>query len=250
MPHPSFLAEDSRVYFFRADRLKLKDQMATQLAASDVTDLYNLSLKLAEKNRELDGLNARLREYSINAGTLQKEEEILAAKVRVHDEFGNALAVTRYRLQQDSGDCADLYELWEQCTQLFASEHDSQPELHGLQQLSDAAAAAGIQLRLQGADPKADPQCERLLLNAGRECLTNAVRHADAHVLNLRIKEEDGWLIASFTNDGRAPDGEIREGGGLSSLRRRIESAGGTMHAVSSPQFCLEVRIPERRKEG
>ena len=246
MPRSCFCAEDGIVYAFQTDRLQMGRRTVTQLAALDVTDLYELSQQLAEKNRELDELNCRLREYSVNAGTLQKEEEILAAKMRVHDEFGNALAVTRYRLQQGTGDSSDLYEMWRQCAQLFGSGHDSQPEQHGLQQLSDAAEAAGITLNVQGTYPAADSRCMRLLLHAGRECLTNAVKHADAHALNLAIEESNGSVTASFTNDGTPPKEEIREGGGLSGLRRQIESAGGTMRIVSFPQFLLEVRIPER----
>jgi len=39
------------------------------------------------------------------------------------------------------------------------------------------------------------------------------------------------------------------EGGGLSTLRRRVERAGGTMTVQSFPQFKLTVTIP-KEKEG
>ena len=40
---------------------------------------------------------------------------------------------------------------------------------------------------------------------------------------------------------------EITEGGGLSSLRKKIESEGGTMAVRSLPEFELIVTLPKKR---
>ena len=45
------------------------------------------------------------------------------------------------------------------------------------------------------------------------------------------------------------PESEIVEGGGLSTLRRRVERSGGTMTVDSFPAFRLTVTIP-KKKEG
>ena len=45
------------------------------------------------------------------------------------------------------------------------------------------------------------------------------------------MTETDENYIAVFTNNGKPPEAEITEGGGLSSLRRRIRSAGGKLLA-------------------
>ena len=52
-----------------------------------------------------------------------------------------------------------------------------------------------------------------------------------------------GWAI-HITNDGKVPDDEITEGGGLSALRRRIENAGGIMRIKSIPNFALSALLP------
>ena len=54
----------------------------------------------------------------------------------------------------------------------------------------------------------------------------------------------DSWVCAVLTNDGRPPEGDIREGGGLSALRGLVEDAGGRMHVQSTPGFALRVEIP------
>ena len=53
----------------------------------------------------------------------------------------------------------------------------------------------------------------------------------------------------TVTNDGIKPEKEIVEGGGLSTLRRRVERIGGFMRIDSKPQFVLTVTVP-KEKEG
>ena len=43
----------------------------------------------------------------------------------------------------------------------------------------------------------------------------------------------------------RAPDGPVREGGGLSALRRQVEAAGGGMRIESAPRFSLILELVE-----
>jgi Lhr-like helicase len=57
------------------------------------------------------------------------------------------------------------------------------------------------------------------------------------------LVEED---VVAITNNGAPPKAKIKEGGGLSSLRRRIEKAGGTVTVHSLPVFVLEVTLPDK----
>lgn len=45
-------------------------------------------------------------------------------------------------------------------------------------------------------------------------------------------------------NNGKQPDKEITEGGGLSNIRQKIEKAGGYMKIQSTPEFelCIGMR--------
>jgi signal transduction histidine kinase len=46
-----------------------------------------------------------------------------------------------------------------------------------------------------------------------------------------------------ITNNGKPPKGEIAESGGLLSLRRSAEEAGGTMTVQSQPEFKLTIQL-------
>jgi signal transduction histidine kinase len=88
-----------------------------------------------------------------------------------------------------------------------------------------------------------------LLTCAVRECVTNAVRYAGASELYADFTETETDATVVVYNDGKQPDSEIVEGGGLSTLRRRVERAGGTMTVQSLPVFRLTVAVP-KGKEG
>ena len=50
--------------------------------------------------------------------------------------------------------------------------------------------------------------------------------------------------MMTITNNGAPPNGPIAESGGLLSLRRSVEEAGGTMTVQSVPAFSLTIFFP------
>ena len=72
------------------------------------------------------------------------------------------------------------------------------------------------------------------------------MRHAGATELYTDSEHRPQAWHLCITNNGTPPRAEIKEGGGLSSLRRRIEKAGGTVTVHSLPVFVLEVTLPDK----
>ena len=94
-----------------------------------------------------------------------------------------------------------------------------------------------------------DEKTAYILICAVRECVTNAVRYAEATRLYAEFSENETTASVTVTNNGIPPTEEISEGGGLSSLRSRVERFGGEMIVQSLPVFSLTVSVP-KRKEG
>ena len=66
----------------------------------------------------------------------------------------------------------------------------------------------------------------------------------------MTITNSNGQISAVYTNNGKQPKQEIIEGGGLASLRERIERAGGIMTVQSLPFYSLTLTLPEYTKGG
>ena len=87
-----------------------------------------------------------------------------------------------------------------------------------------------------------------MLTAAVRECMTNSVRHAGATELRVVISCDGTAATAVITDNGKAPPSEITEGGGLSSLRAKVEKHGGTMKIRSGSGVELTVSVPLKQE--
>ena len=63
-----------------------------------------------------------------------------------------------------------------------------------------------------------------LIYTAMQVCLTNAVQYAKATELAACIRKNDDIVTVMIRNNGKQPEQPVREGGGLTNLRRRIEA--------------------------
>lgn len=113
--------------------------------------------------------------------------------------------------------------------------------------LYHAAKSSGVTIRITGKIPDGD--MSELIYTAMQVCLTNAVQYAKATELAACIPENDDNVTVMIRNNGKQPEQPVREGGGLTNLRRRIEAAGGTMRIQSLPEFILCIEIPKRKHE-
>jgi signal transduction histidine kinase/uncharacterized protein YhfF len=77
------------------------------------------------------------------------------------------------------------------------------------------------------------------------EALTNALKHAGATELRVRIEQQGRWVRVGVVDDGTG-GASLDRGTGLLGLTARIEALGGTLH-VDSPEGAgtrLEALIP------
>jgi len=143
----------------------------------------------------------------------------------------------------------DLIQNLRKTIGLLVGEIGREDETDGYKELLELAAAIGVTAELSGAMPE-DKASYLLVVSAIRECMTNCVRHAEGSKLFVSLKEVENMHTVVIANNGRPPEGEIIEGGGLSALRAGIEKAGGEMRLQSRPVFSLTVKIPKLPPKG
>lgn len=247
---PVILFPNGTVWTFSKEYVNLKNEEIVQVLAIDTTDLYKLSLELEEKNQSLREMNLRLQDHSENVTDLMREEEILATKVKIHADMGSALMATRYYLSNPKGkdQVEELIKTWNYNISLLYNEATTEVKDDVFAQLNTAAQAVGVMIHVDGRMPRDNVKAERLIVAAARECLTNTVRHGDGDRVNIRIREEHLHYHVQYTNNGTVPQDNVKEGGGLLGLRKRVEDIGGEMKIISNPQFMLILNIPKERR--
>ena len=235
---PEYRLSDSTIWSFKKENV----ESVVQITASEVTDLYKLTTQLEEKNNELSEMNSRLKKYGETVDETTRSKERLETKIRIHNDLGQALLATRHSIKANSKDYKPILDMWKRNIAVLRMETEPQQNTERLQGFLKAAESAGITIEIKGNVPE-DENVEKLFITAATEALTNAVRHAKAKKLTIESTLTPDGCAVRFTNDGTKPDGAVREGGGLSSLRRKIEHSGGEMKISTKPEFLLYIKL-------
>lgn len=238
---PIFRVSNGNVYSFKKKTLEMDGKAVTELIATDITDDLELQEKLNEKNERLRGQKRRLLDMNVRIIDLTIEKEILQAKMNIHDDLGKSLIAIKQYLSGDLKREELLPMLKTDISLLDAQENVTSSGDYSA--VFKAAGDVGIKVEVCGKLP--DDEDRREIVSAAlRECITNTFRHAGGDTLFVDLlREEDGSIIAEFSNNGKAPAGEIKESGGLKSLRDLAEQKGAVMSVESIPQFCLRIEM-------
>jgi PAS domain S-box-containing protein len=109
---------------------------------------------------------------------------------------------------------------------------------------------AGIQAHLiEENETPIPPTLQGELFRIAQEALNNALKHASATAVTVRLGETAGDIILEVADNGRGFDVTmIGAAGGLAAMRRRVESLGGRLDILpqSGGGVVVRARVPHR----
>lgn len=234
---------DDHVYSFRRREHQLSDKFLYEIIATDITRKHQLSRELNKKNKELSSFNKRMREYGETIEELTIEKETLSAKRNIHDKLGKLLILSRQSLDKDRTEEEKevLLSTWKNTLIAFESMKENESN-DTYDELFKAAKDIGISVIFCGRRPESR-KGKKIAAKAIIECMTNTIKHAKGNEVYVSFKERNRFIEIQITNNGEQPKEEIKEGGGLSSLRLLIEREGGSMKIISFPRFEMNITI-------
>lgn len=235
---------DSSVWRFE---LRFLDSNTVQVEAAEITELYRLSEELYENTVRLHEMQKRQKTLLDSIVEVNLNKEILAAKMHIHDELGHCLLATTKAITEDSlAENADvLRENWNSTIRDFSNIPTvwTVPDSSLQSELMQVAELIGCKVIFLGKQPK-NRNALQLLYAAIREALTNAVRHADATELMVKIEQDEKSCHIEISDNGSVSVSNIIEGNGLSALRQRLEQEGASLKVLCDNSVSLIVDIP------
>jgi hypothetical protein len=246
---PAVLLLDGSLWRFTSSEIIADGKRYNQTIASDITQSFRLSLRIEEKNAELEAYHQRLKRLLENIARIKNEEEILKSKARVHDRLGRCVLATRRWLTGGdlTRDISSVLDEWHDVVRFIeiTLKDAEQPSDYAMLELIETAAKLDCAISFEGASPD-DMGRFPLLKDVVREALTNAIRHAGADRLTVRTDVQGDTLNALLYDNGTKQAESLTEGSGLSLLRRKIEQAGGWMEIGFEDGVQLRVSMPEK----
>lgn len=197
---------------------------------------------LAERNRL-----AREIHDTLAQGFTSTLVQLQLVKVHVDDE-NNAV---KHHLDQAEQTIRDSLSearksIWKMRSQVLEAETLANALKHLLTQMSDHSVPE-THFEVLGEERRLSPNIENNVLRLGQEAIANAIRHARAKTINVRIEFREESLSLLVSDDGQGFDATnppSSEGGfGLIGMQERAALLSGELKIRSAPEKGTEVYL-------
>lgn len=230
-----FHTPQGEVWLFSKGTISTEGRDYDRLSAVNVTERYRITEELRSKNAHLQDIQRRMKEAAELSSEMYVKQEEATARTALHNELGQVLLMGRHYLEHsDSTNAALVALITKQMNRFLLGEGDA-PDPNAedeLQQAVHMAGSIGVTVEMTGEAPK---KLHSLLAAAIRECAANTIKHAEGDRLFVEITGNAVERRITITNNGKPPKSPIAESGGLLSLRRSVEAAGGQMLTRGAP---------------
>ncbi|HVY41221.1 MAG TPA: sensor histidine kinase [Polyangia bacterium] len=188
-----------------------------------------------------------------------KEEERRFISGELHDDLGQLLTVVKLRLQMGAPTAETLGLVDQAIDRIRKISRELRPALldevglipalrdHVLSQ----AALAGVPIHLELPDddsPRLSPALEIACFRIVQESLTNALRHASATQIRVRVVRSAAAISLTISDDGRGFDpatlAALSAGHlGIVAMQERVRARGGSFAIASTPGAGTRVQV-------
>ena len=243
---PIIAMPDGTIWLFVKTLIASDVGLVSQILAIDATEEEKLVQELNQSNEQLREMNRRLRRYHEEVDDTVRSEELLEAKMRVHDKMGETLlAAKMYLTNPDSPvDGEGVLKSWEQDLVLLREDTTTDEGPRQIERFMNAAKHLGVELQLIGEMP-GNREVMNLICVGIQECMTNAIQHSEANQLYVTIMKDDFAYTVNYSDNGKTPKYPIKEGGGLRLIRETAEKMNATMTYIEGRHFHLALEIPK-----
>ena len=194
---------------------------------------------------------------------LQREQERLAAEAEreriardLHDLLGHTLSVivlkselaSRLAERAPAQAAAEIREVERISREALQEVRAAVRGYQGSGLTAELARAkvaldtAGVTLRVGGPLPELPREVEATAALLLREAVTNVVRHARAHEVQVAVEAGPRGYLLEIRDDGVG--GQAPEGSGLTGMRERVRAIGGTLERDGRGGTRLRAQFP------
>ncbi len=242
---------EEKMWSFTLNEIVFCGENLHELIASDITIEYSKTKVLEKDKIELSKLNDELKEYALSIDDTIRHQEILQAKVKIHDEMNRLMLSTMAAKGDDAEKLNEIFSLWEQNALLLCKEAED-IETKSYSQIEELAKALKIKLLWQNSLLiELSEKQKNLFFSTIQEAIINATKHANAKEISIDFTKKDENICCNFTNSilTKMQKTDITFTGGLSNISHIATEQGAKVSAeIIDDKFTLSLTFPIKNK--
>lgn len=215
----------------------------SQIICTDVTEKERVSIQLENTKNELMSIQNDLNQTLSQIDEIEKNKEILRIKGNLHDIMSQRLSILHcYIIENKYDDIKQIKQLISSMlTEMYNNDENNDKEKR-LIDLVKSYNLVNVKLKIDGELPQ-DVLKSDFILKAIRECTTNAIKHGNATLVNVSIKNfKNGSIRVAITNNGVTTK-KIVANTGLSNIEYQLKQLNGKMTIATKPGFKISFKL-------
>ena len=213
-----------------------------QLTASCVTELDAVTRELEAKNARLSAMISAQKDLLDTLEETERHRTLQEITSRVHDVLGQRISMLQQLLASPAPkDALDTIVRIDSLLEAVPLAQEAHPATL-LADMTDTYRSLGVRLTLSGALPR-NMRRARAFAAIIREALSNAVCHGRANEIVIALSERR----LHIRDNGIGCTGQLRPGGGLTGMMRRVNALGGRLIITPAPHFELDAQIGKKQ---
>jgi signal transduction histidine kinase len=99
----------------------------------------------------------------------------------------------------------------------------------------------GVKIRSDISDVPLSDEKRRFIFNSLKECFANGLRHGGATAFYVELKDDEGQIVLTVSDNGAGLPDDFKEGFGLRGMREKAAAFGGSIRYESEKGDGLEI---------
>jgi signal transduction histidine kinase len=235
------------------------------LAAFSIRQIFKLEMETASRYRDISDAREALQELSARLRAAQEDERKHIAR-DLHDEVGQALTgvllemanlstlIRAQKIELLEPKAIEIKKLIEDSIAVVRNMAlllrpamlDDLGLLPALQwQAREITRRSGIRVKIaaEGIPETLPDDLKTCIYRVVQEALHNAVQHAQAHLVRVSVRLDQGHIYLSIQDDGKGFHPKEERGMGLLGMEERVSHLGGSFALESEPGEGAILRV-------
>ena len=215
-----------------------------EVIAKNVTEINNKINILKEDNERIITNNKLLVAYHEQMPEIIRHQEILKAKINIHEEMNELLISTVYLLDNDDQELRkDILNKWKNNALLLSKENENSVNQDMINDLITLSKSLGIQIDFHHLDDIKELEIRKLFIMVGKETLLNVAKHTKDKKLIIDVIKKENHYVMTFANKEGSTNKNIIYGSGLTNIEKHVTQLNGKMTIINDDNFIVKLEV-------